>query len=166
MNAKSAKSSRINVSSRCTQRFANGKCCTNFAAPGSVLCSSHAKLAENRQEAADLSATLTSGLDKFKSPAVINDFLSRLLLLLAQDRVSHRRVAGLRQALCDRRISNEGYDDKLQADRGAGRGAGYYVEVFPSGECCHVVTPGYIRPLYCSSLTFSIQSAVLPSSCS
>ena len=95
MNAKSAKSSRINDSSRCTQRFANGKRCRISAQPDSTFCPSHAKLSANRRQAADLSATLTGGLDEFTSPAAINDFLSRLLLLLAQNRISPRRAAVL-----------------------------------------------------------------------
>ena len=95
MNVNPAKSSRINDSPRCTQRFANGKRCRIHAQPDSSFCPGHAKLSQNRREAADLSATLTGGLDKFKSPAAINDFLSRLLLLLAQNRISPRRAAVL-----------------------------------------------------------------------
>ena len=95
MNARSAKPSPINDSSRCTQRFANGKRCTNPAQLDSSLCPGHAKLSENRHETADLSATLTGGLADFTSPAAINDFLSRLLLLLAQNRISSRRAAVL-----------------------------------------------------------------------
>lgn len=44
---------------------------------------------------ADLSATLTADLSDFKSAVPINDPLSRLLLVLAQDRISPRRAAVL-----------------------------------------------------------------------
>ena len=43
----------------------------------------------------DLSAALTGGLEEFTSPASINEFLSRLLLLLSQNRISPRRAAVL-----------------------------------------------------------------------
>src|SRR5882762_1633370 len=55
------------------------------------------------------------------------------------DRRRSERVAGLRLTLCDRHVSNEGYDDKLQTDQGAGRRPDDYVEVLPPGECCHAV---------------------------
>jgi hypothetical protein len=93
MNAKPAKPSPISDASRCAQRFANGKRCTYPARPYSSFCPSHARAEAARRQAADLVATLTGGLDEFKSPAAISDFLSRLLLLLAQDRVSPRRGA-------------------------------------------------------------------------
>jgi hypothetical protein len=83
-----AKSSRINDASRCTQLFSNGKRCRLFAKPDSTLCPKHAGT-----EAGELAATLTSGLDEFTSAMPINQFLSRLLLLLAQDRISPRRGA-------------------------------------------------------------------------
>jgi len=54
----------------------------------STLCPKHAGT-----EAGELAATLTSGLDEFTSAAPINQFLSRLLLLLAQDRIAPRRGA-------------------------------------------------------------------------
>ena len=39
-------------------------------------------------------------------------------------------------------LSDEGDDNKLQADQRAGRGADDYVEVFPSGDWCHGSTSG------------------------
>jgi hypothetical protein len=90
MTASLAKSCRINSStSRCAQRFANGKRCRLSARPGSNFCPAHA----TTHETEDLAATLTTGLDEFTSAAPINQFLSRLLLLLAQDRISPRRGA-------------------------------------------------------------------------
>jgi hypothetical protein len=43
----------------------------------------------------DLATTLTANLHEFKSAESINDFLSRLLLALAHDRISPRRAAVL-----------------------------------------------------------------------
>jgi hypothetical protein len=82
-------------STRCEHRFAKGARCRLPALNSNPLCHRHAKFDERQQEAADLSYVLTGGLDEFKSPAAINDFLSRLLLLLAQDRISPRRAAVL-----------------------------------------------------------------------
>ena len=96
MNAKAAKPSPLNDSSRCSQQFANGKRCRILINdPDSRFCPSHAKLAENCRETADLADTLTDGLAEFTSAAPINDFLSRLLLLLAQNRICPRRAAVL-----------------------------------------------------------------------
>ena len=86
----------FNKSPRCQYRTPSGKRCRfNASNPDSDFCDNHATPAENRQEAADLSAVLTANLTEFKSPAAINDFLSRLLLLLSQDRISARRAAVL-----------------------------------------------------------------------
>ncbi len=88
MTASPANSSRINESHRCAQIFSNGKRCRLPANPNSALCPKHAGT-----EAEDLAATLTGGLDEFTSATPINQFLSRLLLLLAHDRISPRRGA-------------------------------------------------------------------------
>jgi len=96
MNTKSANSSPANDSSRCQHRFANGQRCRLLASGSEThYCHRHAKLPENQREPADLAATLTTGLGEFTSAAPINDFLSRLLLLLAQNRISPRRAAVL-----------------------------------------------------------------------
>ena len=44
---------------------------------------------------AEIASTLTANLDDFTSAAQINNFLSRLLLLLAQDKIATRRAAVL-----------------------------------------------------------------------
>jgi hypothetical protein len=88
MTALTANPSTISAESRCAHRFANGKRCRMFAQPGSTVCSRHAA-----DTAADLAGTLTTGLGQFTSAEPINQFLSRLLLLLAQDRISPRRGA-------------------------------------------------------------------------
>ena len=104
MSTHPAKSSRINDSSRCTHRFANGKRCRLPLSQGALsgeerfadsrFCSQHARLPENQREP-DRAADLTGNLGDLTSPAAIHDFLSRLLTLLAQDRISTRRAAVL-----------------------------------------------------------------------
>jgi len=96
MNTKSANSSPANDSSRCEHRFAKGtRCRLPVLNPNTAFCHRHAKLLENSRATADLAANLTDGLGEFTSAAPINDFLSRLLLLLAQNRISPRRAAVL-----------------------------------------------------------------------
>jgi hypothetical protein len=96
MSQQSAKPSLINNSARCTHRFANGRHCrlstTNVDA---VFCPIHASLPQNQIEPADTAASLTADLKEFRSAIPINDFLSRLLLLLAQQKISPRRAAVL-----------------------------------------------------------------------
>ena len=87
--------SRINVLARCQHRTPAGRQCRFRTSGGpSRLCKRHSTV-ERQLHSTDLTATLTDGLGEFKSPAPINDFLSRLLLLLAQDRISSRRAAVL-----------------------------------------------------------------------
>jgi len=66
--------------SRCQFRFSNRKRCRSSVFDPSVsFCAHHAKL--QRIEAA---TELTVNLTEFKSVAALNNFLCRLLLLLAQ----------------------------------------------------------------------------------
>jgi len=96
MTQQSTNSSFINNSARCTHRFANGKRCRLSASNvDSLYCPIHAKLPENQVEPADTAATLTADLKEFRSAIPINDFLARLLLLLAQQKISPRRAAVL-----------------------------------------------------------------------
>jgi hypothetical protein len=96
MTQQIANSSFINNSARCTHRFPNGKRCRlSSSTLDSPYCSSHAKLPENQQEPADTAITLTSDLKDFRSAIPINDFLARLLLLLAENKISPRRAAVL-----------------------------------------------------------------------
>ena len=92
MTASSVKSSRFNSASRCTHLSAAGSRCRLNASSGS-LCTVHARAESAHREAEDLSVTLTADLDRFTTAEPINQFLSRLLLLLAQDRISPRRGA-------------------------------------------------------------------------
>jgi hypothetical protein len=95
MTPQSAKPSFINNSARCTHRFANGRRCRLSASNvDSLYCPAHASLPENQIEP-DTAASLTADLTEFRSAIPINDFLARLLLLLAQQKISPRRAAVL-----------------------------------------------------------------------
>ena len=96
MTQQTAKPSFINHSARCTHRFPNGRRCRLYATNVNPnFCPAHAALPANQPNPAEIAATLTVNLDDFTSAAQINDFLSRLLLLLAQDKISPRRAAVL-----------------------------------------------------------------------
>jgi hypothetical protein len=95
MTQQTANSHFINNPARCTHRYLNGRRCrlsASIAHPN--FCLTHARLPQNQPEP-ELASTLTANLDDFTSAAQINDFLSRLLLLLAQDKISTRRAAVL-----------------------------------------------------------------------
>jgi len=96
MTLQTAKPSFINDSARCTYRFPNGRRCRLYIAEvDSSFCPAHSRLPENQCEPPDTATTLTANLTDFTSAAEINDFLSRLLLLLAQNRISPRKAAVL-----------------------------------------------------------------------
>lgn len=88
-----------NDSSRCRHAFASGQRC-RLPVPneGSQFCTRHAKLPQNQADPDDAAAPcadLTAGLTEFTSAEPVNEFLSRLLLLLGQNRISPRRAAVL-----------------------------------------------------------------------
>jgi hypothetical protein len=84
MTQQIAKPTPINTSARCTHRYANGRRCRLYATSANPrFCPSHADLPHHRPDPAETAATQ------------INDLLSRLLLLLAQDKISTRRAAVL-----------------------------------------------------------------------
>jgi hypothetical protein len=96
MTQQSAKPSFVNNSVRCTHRFANGRRCRLSASNvDPAFCPGHASLPENQIEPADTAASLTADLKEFRSAIPINHFLSRLLLLLAEQKISPRRAAVL-----------------------------------------------------------------------
>ena len=96
MTQHTAKPSFINNSSRCTHRFANGMRCRLLTlGTDSSYCANHARRVENQRESADTAASLTADLKEFRSALPINDFLARLLLLLAENKISPRRAAVL-----------------------------------------------------------------------
>ena len=96
MTQQTSKTSFINDSARCSYRFANGRRCRLISSNvDSAFCPSHARLPQNQMEPADTSASLTADLKEFRSAIPINDFLARLLLLLAENKISPRRAAVL-----------------------------------------------------------------------
>jgi hypothetical protein len=81
---------------RCNYRFPNGMRCRLIGFGTQPFCPKHTQVAVPLQpDATEIASTLTVNLDDFTSAAQINDFLSRLLLLLAQDKISTRRAAVL-----------------------------------------------------------------------
>jgi hypothetical protein len=95
MTHASAKSSFINNSVRCSHYFANGRRCRLYTTSlNSTFCPGHAPR-EPQADPAEVAVILTANLDDLSSPEQINTFLSRLLLLLAQDKISARRAAVL-----------------------------------------------------------------------
>ena len=96
MTQTSANSSFINNSTRCDHIFATGRLCRLYSPnPDSRFCPSNARIPQNPHDSADFAATLTAGLDDLSSGEEIATFLSRLLLLTAQGKISPRRAAVL-----------------------------------------------------------------------
>jgi hypothetical protein len=82
--------------SRCRHFTANGRQCRlRVLDTHSGLCFRHAGLQNNQPADVDLTAMLSVPLGEFKNASQINDFLSKLLVLLAQNRISSRRAAVL-----------------------------------------------------------------------
>ena len=95
MTQQTANSHFINNPARCLHRYLNGRRCrlsASLAHPN--FCLTHARLPQNQPEP-EIASVLTANLTDFTSASQINDFLSRLLLLLAQDKISTRRAAVL-----------------------------------------------------------------------
>jgi len=96
MTQSASKPSFINNSARCIYLYPNGRRCRlSVTAANANFCPAHAPLAANQPNPAEIASTLTANLDDFTFAAQINNFLSRLLLLLAQDKISTRRAAVL-----------------------------------------------------------------------
>jgi len=96
MTQSASNPSFINNSARCIYLYPNGRRCRLSAtAANPNFCPAHAPLPANQHEPAEVASTLTANLDDFTSATQINDFLARLLLLLAQDKISTRRAAVL-----------------------------------------------------------------------
>jgi len=101
MNATTINSSPLNDSpvistshdAVCKHHTRNGRCRLPVADPLTALCAEHARRQRMQDKAASLSAELIAGLTEFKSAAPINDFLARLLIFQAQDRIPPRRAA-------------------------------------------------------------------------
>ena len=96
MTPQFAKPSSINNSNRCSHRFPNGMRCRLIGFAGQPFCPKHTQtVLPPPPNPAEIASTLTANLTDFTSAVQINDFLSRLLLLLAQDKISTRRAAVL-----------------------------------------------------------------------
>jgi hypothetical protein len=80
---------------RCQHRTCTGRRCRQSVSDSATgLCSKHSNARHNYHDSAT-TAFLTDGLTEFKSPESINEFLSRLLLALAEERIAPRRAAVL-----------------------------------------------------------------------
>jgi hypothetical protein len=126
MIQRTANSRFINNSARCTHRFPNGRRCRLYATTDNPnFCPAQAPLPANQHDAAEIASTLTVNLTDFTSAAQINDFLSRRLLLLAQDKISARRAAVLayitnrllRTLFAIAKEENAGHDNHLRQAR-------------------------------------------------
>ena len=81
---------------RCKQRTRAGRRCQlRVLDSHSGLCFRHSSLRAPQIEAADFSADLLGEAREFTSASDINKFLSRLLVLLTQDRIATKRAAVL-----------------------------------------------------------------------
>jgi len=96
MTHEPANPSFINESSRCQHHTASKRRCRlRVVDSHSGLCFRHAQLHLQHLEVPDLSPDLVGQLSQFTSAADINHVLSKLLVLLAQNRISPRRAAVL-----------------------------------------------------------------------
>ncbi len=95
-NSNSVNESQVLTVSRvggCQHHTRKGRCRMPISDPSAAFCAEHAQRQQKKDKAAALSAELTAGLTEFKSAVPINDFLSRLLLFQAQDRIPPRGAA-------------------------------------------------------------------------
>jgi len=97
MTDKKAKSRKIRKLSRCLRRFPNGRRCRlPMIDASSFFCERHAHLQAPEQFELDLAPQLIApDVQEFTSAVDINQFLSKLLILLSQDRISPRRGAAM-----------------------------------------------------------------------
>jgi len=94
MNHKSANPNPINDSSRCQHRTsARRRCRLRVLDSHAGLCFRHVQLRLQSLEVPNLAPDLVGQLAQFTSAADINKVLSKLLVLLSQNRVSPRRAA-------------------------------------------------------------------------
>jgi len=94
MSKTASKPCSINDSARCQHRTVTGRRCRLAVVhPSSGLCFRHAFLRSKLGEEADLRVALAGDLPDFTSAQQINAFLSKLILLLSENRVSPRRAA-------------------------------------------------------------------------
>jgi hypothetical protein len=93
MNHKSSNSSSTNDVARCQHRTRSGRHCRLAVSDTtSGFCTKHSRAHQKQCETADLAAVLTADISEFKCAGEVHDFLSRLLMLLAQKRISPRHA--------------------------------------------------------------------------
>jgi hypothetical protein len=96
MTRKSSKSHNSHDLSRCRHFFPGGRRCRlSLSSHSRFYCRSHAHLQPPAGAVVDLSGELMAGVQKLTSASDINKFLSKILILLAQDRISPRRASVL-----------------------------------------------------------------------
>jgi hypothetical protein len=96
MTQPASKPSFINNSARCIYFYPNGRRCRLSATTtNSHVCPAHTRMPQDQPEPDEVASTLTANLDDFPPAAQINNFPSRLLLLLTQDKISTSRAAVL-----------------------------------------------------------------------
>ena len=96
MTRKFAKSGNNKDLSRCRHISPSGRRCRlSVCSQSRFYCRNHAHLQPPAGAVIDLSAELTAGLKKLTSASDINKFISKLLALIAQDRISPRRASVL-----------------------------------------------------------------------
>src|ERR1700689_4908637 len=93
MTRKSSKSHNSHDLSRCRRLSPSARRCRlSVGSESRFYCRNHAHLQPPVGEVVDLSAELMADVNKFTSASDINKFLSKILLLLSQDRISPRRA--------------------------------------------------------------------------
>ena len=96
MTRKSTNSRNSQHLSRCRHISPSGRRCRlSLSSQSRFYCRNHAHLQPPAGAVIDLSAELTAGLKKLTSASDINKFISKLLTLIAQDRISPRRASVL-----------------------------------------------------------------------
>ncbi len=96
MNERKTDPNGLNNPPRCQYLTPSRKRCRlHVVDPRSGLCFRHAGRQASAFDAANLRSELAGDVSDFKSASEINDFLSRLLLLLSEGRVTPRRAAVL-----------------------------------------------------------------------
>jgi hypothetical protein len=96
MTRKFAKSGNNKDLSRCRHISPSGRRCRlSLCSDSRFYCRNHAHLQPPAGAVVDLSAELTAGLKKLTSASDINKFISKLLALIAEDRISPRRASVL-----------------------------------------------------------------------
>jgi hypothetical protein len=94
MTRKPSKSHNSHDLSRCRRRSASARRCRlSVGSQSRFYCRNHAHLQPPAGEVVDLSAELMADVTKFTSASDINKFLSKILILLSQDRISPRRAS-------------------------------------------------------------------------